>query len=149
MNPRIDWHDKKVLNAVAASVREASKEGAKLVLRDAKRRVPVGKTGELKKSLGIKKSQYKDGGYIIGAFDKVAVGGFFRWQDSIGARAVFVEYGHAAPGMGKGRQNPAGPGRIWKAGSKVTRPRPFLKPSLHRNEPKIGKIFQDFLDSLE
>lgn len=136
---RIIWKDKEFLQAARAAVETASEKGADLVLRSAQRKVPVD-TGRLKRSLGKRKSKFRDGGWIVGVFDSTPGG---RWRDTMGARAVFVEYGHAGPGMGKGRRGSSGLGRIWKAGSKVAEGKPFLKPALKRNKARINQIFQD------
>jgi len=140
---RIKWHQKQVIKASAAAVDAACDEGADLVLADAKRLVPV-KTGKLRAAIQKRKSKFKDGGYIVGVFDDAAAGG--RWQDTLGARAVFVEFGHAGPGRGKGTVDPTGVKGKWESGAKVVPPKPFLRPALKKNRTRIRKLIQDGLE---
>jgi len=54
-------------------------------------------------TIRFKKANFKDSrsigkGYIAGVFKKGQTG---KWEDTFGAQAYFLEYGHAAPGLGK------------------------------------------------
>lgn len=124
---RIEWHDGAVLREVGASVDFATEDGADLVLATARMLSPDD-TGEMGIALDKKKSKFEDGGWIVGVFDSSIDG---KWEDSLGARAVFYEYGHAGPGDARG--------------PKVTEPKPFLKRSLHINKSRIRRLYLDSL----
>lgn len=132
----LEWHDKEFLATVDAAVEVASREGAELVEKDMKRLVPVD-TGELRNAIKIKKSKFRDGGYIVGVFENNPPADFGK---SLGAKALSVEYGHAGPGAAT-----SATGKRIKGAAKVARPRPFIKPALHKNKRRIQKIFQDNL----
>lgn len=136
----VDWHQEKFLNAAAAAVNAGSEASADIVLRRALAKVPV-KTGKLRDALDKRKSKYEGGGWLVGVFEDNPVS---KWEDSIGARAVFVEYGHAGPGQGKGSEGSDGRRRK-KAGNRVTEPQSFLVSSLHGSKSKILKEFKKAL----
>ena len=60
----IDWNDKEWIKFVQQATDEACKEGAEMVLKDAKRLVPR-KTGELASRIKVKKAPYEDGGWSV------------------------------------------------------------------------------------
>ena len=83
-------------------------------------------TGEMKGSFQARRSKYgKKGGWIYGTFGS---GGGGKWEDSLGGRAVFFEYGRSAPGKGRPARNRGS----WKntgARGDGQPPRPFMRPS--------------------
>lgn len=133
-------NDNVVIAKVDKAVNFASKKGAELVNVEAKRRCPVGdyerasahigdwkqrKKGSLRKSIKIKKSKYKNGGYLVTA------GGYNTYY------AVWVELGA-----------PARSSEQWKkAGHSFPVPRqPFLRPAANANKSRINSIFQNELN---
>lgn len=138
---RIEWNSDKIIEQVTNRVFIASEYGADLVYKAAMRKVSVGKTGKLSGAIEKAKSEFKNGGWIVGVFFQ---GG--DWVKSLAARAIFVEYGHAGPGMGKGTEKGHRSGyRKWEAGKKVTTPQPFLKNSLIENEVRIIQKYRELL----
>lgn len=123
----LEWNDKEVLTAVAQAIDIATKEGAMAVAETMEKLVPV-EDGELWSHIGIKKGKY--GGWLAGVFGPSGA----KWEDTIGGKAWFVEYGHAAPSKGKGSV-----GR--KNTVKVAAPRPFMRTALRRNKRKILNSF--------
>ncbi len=157
VNVWLDWKGMQIAKAAAATIEVAGKRGAEQVEADMKRFCPVlrdddytafaadsfgfggyshsGKVpGELRDAIKIMPSKYSDDAYVVGVFDNSQGG---RWEDTLGARAVFVEYGHAGPGKGKTKAN------RWKAGPKVTEPQPFIRKARNAGKRKIPRIFAE------
>ena len=128
---KIDWNDKEVLRKVDKAIGVASKKGAELVLKKSIAAVPVGKTGDLKKSIKIHKSDRIKNSWAVGVFSEMTG----KWENSIAARAVFVEYGHAAPGD--------------KRGPKITKPQSFLRTPLRQSKRQLRKFFIDAFKKLD
>jgi HK97 gp10 family phage protein len=114
------WYAEELLKKVDHIAEQVASEGADLVLRDAKRLVPV-ETGKLKSEIDIKKSKFKDGGYVVEA---QAPGNYDDFY------ASFVELG--TPNK-KGKRH----------GTTVARP--YLRPALQRNKRRIFQMYQDRL----
>lgn len=93
------------------------KDVAKFVRDEAKRTSAfVDKTGNLRKSIGMRRSKFIDGGYIVKA------SGRNRMEGADGARgfhAYLVEFGHVKVLWGK------------RTGGRV-KPRPFMRPALDK-----------------
>ena len=145
---RLNWNGREVLAAAEAAVTIAGKKGAEMVEADMKRFCPVLKDedyenygidsfgfggyvakkrpGELRDAIKTMKSKHGKNDLIVGVFD-YSKGS--KWEDTLGARAVFVEYGHAGPGDARG--------------PKVTTPQPFIRKARDRNKRKIPKIFAE------
>ena len=106
---------------VSHAAKEASSEGAELVLRDARHILMADTkypTGKLASEIKIEKSIFEDGGYLVEAQGS---GNYTRFY------ASFVELG--APNI-KGKRR----------GS--TEAVPFLRPALQKNKSKILKLFR-------
>ena len=113
--PKILWNAKSFLKKVNAVAEEVAKDGAELVLKDAKRilrRNAKAPTGKLASEIDIFKSNFTDGGYIVMA---QAPGHYIdRYY------AVHVELG-----------------------TSDTKAIPFLRPALNQNKRKITKMYQE------
>jgi len=127
------WNDKEVIKAAQMRVDTGLKTGAEHAAKIARRRVGV-KTGELQSKIEVKKSQYENGGYVMGVFDSSGV----DFEDSLGARAVFLEYGHAAPNQGRKSVKR-------KSIVKHVEERPFIRPALRSLKRIAGRLFEDKL----
>lgn len=131
MGFRLEWHDKEVIRQVDIAADIATRKGAQVVLRKAKQKVRR-LSGELAGSIKMQKSTFS--GWIIGIFaaDKSP------WPTSLGARAIFLEFGHAFPGWGRdyvGRKNVR----------KQVRPYPFIRPALRSSKHEINRFFEGAL----
>jgi len=118
---RFHWDDSRWRRQLADAADEVLEDAAKKGVEYAKSKCPV-KTGDMKNAIGHEKSKYPGGGYIFGVFSSGSGG---RWEDSLGARAVFVEYGHAAPGGGRGSVRR-------RDVQKHVAAKPFLRPAIDR-----------------
>ena len=78
--------------------------------------------GDMYNAIKVRKSRYHGGGYIIGVFDEPTA----KWEDSLGARAIFFEFGRAAPGQARSRD-------------KAQPPRPFFRPALISSRREIRR----------
>ena len=130
----IDWNDKQVLNAAQVGIHTALKSAANYGASFAKRKVRV-RTGELRDSIKVKPSNYRNGGYVIGVFDANKV----DFEKSKGAKAVYVEYGHAAPNQGRGS------GVKRRDITKSVKPSPFLRPAMRAIKRNTNRFFEDVL----
>ena len=83
MSTFIEWNDKEWIKLVQQATDDACEEGAKMVLKDAKRLVPK-KTGELSSRIKIRDAPYEDGGWSVFA---QGPGDYDRFY------AIFVELG--------------------------------------------------------
>jgi hypothetical protein len=106
-----------ILSANKERVDDLLKDVAKFVRDEAKRTSAFAdKTGNLRKSIGMRKSKFVDGGYIVKA------SGRNRTEGADGARgfhAYLVEFGHVKVLWGK------------RTGGRV-KPYPFMRPALDR-----------------
>jgi len=132
---KLEWQPGKIINAAMAAVEVSSEEGAKLVEKDMRRFAPVD-TGEMRDAIEARASKFKNGGWIVGVFEQSPPG---KWEDSLGARAVFNEYGHAAPYKGRTEKGTK------LGGAKIVPPRSFIRKALNRNKRRINKIYQEQL----
>lgn len=129
----LEWNDKKLIAQVGTVTDRICQEGAEMIAQDMRRGVPV-KTGELKDTIQVRKSKFKDGGYIAGVFSDDSA----KWEETLGARAIFVEYGHASPSRGRSnvKRNNI---------TKTVPAKPFIRPALRKNRRKIAKRFEGAL----
>jgi HK97 gp10 family phage protein len=119
---KVEWNGDKVLKSVQDIVNDVAEKGAELIVNDARKilaQKAKHQTGELASQIDIRKSKYKDGGFIVMA---QGPGNYTRY------RASFVEMG--APNR-TGRRK----------GS--TRPLPFMRPAMHKNKRRINQMFKD------
>lgn len=126
----LEWNDDKVIKITEEIVKQVSKEGAVKIRGDIRRKLSsMAKRGQagLLGTIKAKKSRFKDGGYMVGVFDDK--GG--KWEESFGAQALFVEFGHAKP------DDPRGP--------KVTPAHPFFRPAINKNKRWIKSRFKKAL----
>ena len=125
------WEAEKVIRGVNAATEAAEKESAEAVAKAAKSFVHVD-TGEIKEAITVFKSQYKNGGYIIGVFDDQAK----NFNESLGLAAISLEYGHALPKQGRST-------RKKKDIVKSVAPRPFLRPALNASKGVIMSSYHN------
>lgn len=144
---RIEWNAESVIRAIEGAVEVASKKGAKKVAATARRLIDD-KSGALSESVRVKKSKFKDGGYVV------LVGGKGSWGDAWWA--PFVELG--TPGttyrsgtkrfgrittrdvLGRRRSK-----KVYKSARKPVKAHAYLRPALARNKRRIRKAFRDAL----
>ena len=62
----LEWNDKALIKKVNTIADSVAKNGADLVLKDAKRLVPVD-SGTLKKEIELKRGKFRDGDYFVQA----------------------------------------------------------------------------------
>ena len=96
-------------------LRKAVGEASKIVLRDAKSRVPVA-TGQLRKSLGRRVKTYRGSGVVV-----VLVGPRTGFKTQVGDKTV----------------NPTQYAHLVEKGTRAVQARPFLRPALDNNEGVI------------
>jgi len=129
-----DWDDAGVLMATANVALVALEKSAKRIRARAERNFRRTKqgTGELAGHVKVVRSKFPDGGYIVGVFDDSPPS---RWEDSVGARAIFFEYGHAAPYRGRAYVK-----RKWVR--KITTPKPGLKAAFKTEKRRMWAEIQ-------
>ena len=66
MSVDLKWYDKELIKKVNTIADSVAKKGADLVLKDAKRFVPI-KSGTLKSEIELKRGKFKDGDYFVQA----------------------------------------------------------------------------------
>jgi len=122
----VEWNAGKVLNQTEKSVEKELFPAAQIIESAIKRKFRERTfgtgTGELLNSISIKKSKFKGGGYIIGVFGTPTA----KWEDSLGARAIFFEFGRAAPGQARSKV-------------KAQPPRPFIRTGLRSAKSAIRR----------
>ena len=123
----IDWNGKRVIAASQMQTDIALYKAAIYAAKVARQKVPVDE-GDLKSAIDVKKSKFKNGGYLMGVFDDSGK----SFEDSLGAIAVYVEYGHAAPGRGR-------------KGKKVAKEKPFIRPAMKSLKRAQDRFFKDIL----
>ena len=137
---KLEWNDEEVLRDIGKITAKVTKEGAKKVMRDARRYCPVEKTGKadkwgnrpgsLRASIRIQKSKFKGGGYLVVA------GGKGSWGDPF--YAPFVELG--TPGTTYQTRAPK------RSGARLAvQAHPFIRKALARNKRRIRQMFRDAL----
>lgn len=87
-------------------------------------------TGEMLQEFFDFKSMFKDGGWVAGVFGSKSG----KWEDTVGGRAHFFEYGRSAPGKGKGHGGPQ------PKSKRAQPPRPFIRPARNRIKSELGGI---------
>ncbi len=172
----ITWFDKEeIFQNVGAAKELASKKGAILILKAARRNLQSGKsklsgksTGKMFKALKIRRSKYaadrggvgtmrgeglegalsarQGSGYLVGIFGTP----ISPWEDSLGATAMFYEYGRSAPGQGsKAYARAYGTGKmgayLTRERDRVQRPRPFLRPAVKKYRKAIIRLYEEEL----
>lgn len=130
---RLEWNDKEVIMEVNKALEKAAKRGAEITASQARQRCPVGSferdakswkrrsPGSLRDSIGVVKSRYKNGGYLVVAGD------FYTYY------AKWVELGA-----------PARSGEKWKtAGHAYPVPRqPFMRPAAMATGGQVKELFK-------
>jgi hypothetical protein len=135
---KLEWNGAECLSAIKKTCRAANKEGAKAVLSKAKalRATDLQNiSGDLDRALDVKESKFNDTDFIVGIFAEITP----EWKDSLGARGIFVEFGHAAPHLGRGNVTPRS--KIVKA----VPPHPFLRPALDASGGDIRSSYHNKL----
>jgi hypothetical protein len=122
----VKWRAKQVAEQTADTVEKQLLPAARIIEKHIKRKFKQRTfgtgTGELFASIDTKKSRFKHGGYIIGVFGQPTA----RWEDSLGARAIFFEFGRAAPGHARSKV-------------KAQPPRPFMRTGLRAAKSEIRR----------
>lgn len=138
--PSIVWNGKKILDAMNKELEKACKVGAGIIRTKAienlesniiKNYETSSSTGALADTISIKKSTFKDGGWIVGVFDDPTG----AWEDTFGAQAIYVEYGHAFPYQGR---NYVGRKNVLKSVPKY----PFLGKAERSSRKKIARLLE-------
>lgn len=143
----IEWNERGFLSALEAAVGVAEKEAAEAIEKQARKFLAAAKGHgddvphleqalKVVKSKAPKKAQWVSGGYTVGVFDAAPPA---KWEDSVGARAVFFEYGHAAPGGGRGSVKRS-------QVVKVTAPNSFLKAAQKKTRATARRLIQEALE---
>jgi len=131
---KLIWNADPVIKEVSkkgnAQLYIAAKIVEKHVKRKFKERTYGTGTGELYSAIKTRKSKYD--GWIVGVFGRPMA----KWEDSLGARAIFFEYGRAGPGH-KSRSTAAG--KRARQAAKVQPPRPFFRPGLYSARREIQR----------
>ena len=128
----LEWHDKELLKKVNTIADAVAKKGAGLVLKDARKLVPVD-SETLKREIELKQGKFKDGDYVVEA---QGPGNYTKFY------AKFVELGHYSSVWGT-YVRPKGGGSL-KGISPVRIPKkPYLRPALNKNKKRIQKMFKD------
>jgi len=138
------WYGDAVMNATRNAVQVACKEGAEKVARDARRNVPKD-DGDLRDSIKVEPSKFKDGGYLVVA---QGPGNYDRFY------ATFVELGHYSSLWGLyGRKGKGFLGRL--VSGKKMRPieqspikiekQPYLRPALRKNKRAMQRAFENLI----
>ena len=128
----VEWRSKQVADETAKTVDKQLYPAAKIIEKHIKRKFKQRTygtgTGELERAIAVKKSQFRTsvireggGGYVIGVFGAPTG----KWEDSLGARAIYFEFGRAAPGDARG--------------TKVQPPRPFMRTGLRAAKGEIRR----------
>ena len=121
----LEWRARQVTKETAKTAEKQLYPAAKIIEKHIKRKFEQRTygtgSGELERSIGVKRSRFPGGGYIIGVFGTPTG----RWEDSLGARAIYFEFGRAAPGDARGR--------------KVQPPRPFMRTGLRSAKGEIWR----------
>lgn len=143
--PITSWNTRRLMRvvedeAVEAAAKKAAIEGER-VARSHLVMQGLIRTGQLAGGLKVEKSKFPKGGWLFGVFDKATA----KWDDSLGARAWYNEYGHAGPGTHTGKKRTKATRRKAAAG-KVVPPRPFMRPALAHIQARVQRWFQDELD---
>ena len=120
------WAGEDVLETIAKKAEDQLRPAALIIENAIKRKFRERTfgtgTGDLYRAIKTKKSKYHGGGWIVGVFDKPTA----RWEDSLGARAIFFEFGRAAPGQARSKV-------------KAQPPRPFIRTGLRSAKSAIRR----------
>lgn len=90
-------------------------------------------TGEMAESFFDFKSRYEDGGWLAA----VAHSADTKWEDTVGGRAHFFEYGRSAPGKGRAS---SGTGKPQLVRERQQPSRPYMRPARNKIKRKLGGI---------
>ena len=112
---KIEWFDKDIIHNVAVIADGVTKQGAEMVLSDAKRLVKK-KSGALSNQIKVYKNTYKDKEKVGYRVQAQAPGDYDKFY------AIFLELG-----------------------TYKTKAQPYMRPALKRNKSKIKKAMQDKL----
>jgi len=112
---KLEWFDKDIIKNVAIVADGVTKQGAEMVLRDAKRLVKK-KSGALSNQIKVYKNTYKDKEKVGYRVQAQAPGDYDKFY------AIFLELG-----------------------TYKTKAQPYMRPALKRNKSKIKKAMQDKL----
>ena len=127
------WFQKEAMKEIEKQVSVASREAAEILKKQVRANLqkggdfPKARRGEsgLLGTVKVMKSKYRDEMHMVGVFDD----GGGEWEKTMGAQAVFVEFGHAKPGD--------------KGGPKHVPAKPFFRPAIKSAKRKIYNKFKD------
>lgn len=142
---KIFWNGAYFLNALTVASEKGTRKGAliiaekaKQIVEDSTMRGDSESTGYLVKHIGVMKRKFNrklELGWMAGVWDtRTSI-----WEHSTGAYALFLEYGHAFPGMGRGGATK----RRRKDVVKSVREYPFLRPAFKNRRRAVHKIVLD------
>ena len=112
---KLEWFDKDIIKNVAIVAVGVTKQGADMVLRDARRLVKK-KSGALSNQIKVYKNKYRDKEKVGYRVQAQAPGDYDKFY------AIFLELG-----------------------TYKTKAQPYMRPALKRNKSKIKKAMQDKL----
>jgi hypothetical protein len=124
---KIEWRGKEVREKIKNIVQAVSRDGAVLIAKHTRQAIPWD-TGVLATSVEVRKSKFKDGGYMVVVQGK---GNYEHYY------ASFVELGGHSSEWGRYVKGQ-------KAGAYIA-PKPYLRPSMHKNKHKIHRMYKDAL----
>ena len=150
-----EWFADKIREQIDISIEVATEKTAKKVADKARREIASYNTsgGSLPGRIDARKSIFD--GYIVGVFGPV-LGKKDKWEDSVGGRAHFFEYGRSTKGEGRGAKKVL---KVYKTKKGKIRskyinskaqaiearpqpPRPFLRPAKIYGD----KIYKDEIE---
>jgi hypothetical protein len=111
----MQWHGERLLSQLNRNLETVTHKTAVRIMMLARQNLMSNdsvQSGDLIRALKVKKSKFKNGGHIVGVFGSRSD----KWENTIGGRAVFVEFGHAKPNDARG--------------AKVTEEKPFFTPAV-------------------
>ena len=132
LGAQLAWYGDDVLHEINRKAKVVSKESAEILAKQVKSnlqrggRFPKARRGEsgLLGTVKVMPSRYDDKMHLVGVFDDSGS----AWEETFGAQAVFVEYGHARPHDARG--------------PKYVAARPFFRPAVQAVKRKIYNKFK-------
>ena len=134
---KLEWFDKDIIRNVAIIADGVTKEGAELVLKDAKRRVKK-KTPMLVNQIKVIPNTYRDKVKVGYRVQAQAPGDYDKYY------AIFVELGNYSSVYGTYKR-PSSGGSLKNISPVKIPKKPYLRPAVRANKRKIFKSMQDKL----
>lgn len=121
---------KEIHTAINKGLKKSAQDLRKEVVQKFISKVSLKSTGELERAIGVRESKYDDDGIqnqLVGVFKREQG----IWENTVGARAVFFEYGRAYQGD--------------QGGPKYQKPRPFIRPAMRAFKRRMTNEFKDII----